>query len=424
MNYTNYLRKLLFLLLGITFFHISYSQENYLPGYIINSRNDTLHGYIDYRNWGENPTVIHFKEKADGKVNRYTTLDIKGFYVQDEMYISAIVEKETSPIKINQLNQNPALNLKTDTIFLQTLFDGAKSLYYYRTANGKDNFYIKLDSVFELLIFKRYLKNQNDKISITENKKYIGQLSVYLSDCPNIRTKLKNTTYNLKSLEKLFQYYNEATESEVSFQKKKEKIVTEFGMLAGLSRSSIEFGGYDFPYLIGVDFGHSINPTYGLFFEIFPARNLRKLSISNELIYTSYNVKGYYEDIKNESYYSKISTELAFSYLKINTTIRFKYPIGKFNVFVYAGMSNGNVIHEKNYKKTVSQFYSTVSIDEGNALKPTSIRKYEQGLLLGLGIKYNKLSLETWHEKGSGMSKIAALSCVTSRYYVLLGYRF
>ena len=207
MNLTNSLKRFLILLPGISFFYIAFSQENYLPGYIINSSNDTVKGYIDYRNWGENPSVIRFKIKTDSKVDNYTPLDIKAFHVKDEIYISAIVEKETSPTKINELNLNPKLHLQTDTVFLQTLFGGDKSLYYYKTAEGKDNFYIKNDSVYDLLIFKKYLKNQEDKLLVTLDKKYIGQLSVYLSDCPNIRKKLMNTTYSLNSLERLFKFY-------------------------------------------------------------------------------------------------------------------------------------------------------------------------------------------------------------------------
>ncbi len=29
----------------------SYGQKNYLPGYIVTAANDTMKGYIDYRNW-------------------------------------------------------------------------------------------------------------------------------------------------------------------------------------------------------------------------------------------------------------------------------------------------------------------------------------------------------------------------------------
>ena len=334
MHLTSSLKRVLFLLSGVFFFNIAFSQENYLPGYIINSENDTLHGYIDYRNWGSNPFIINFKEKADSKVQDLTPLDIKGFHVLDEFYVSAIVENEISSIKIKDLNQNSSLKLKTDTVFLQTLFNGDKSLYYYKTTDGKDNFYIKIDSTYDLLIYKKYLTNKEGNLLVTSDKKYIGQLSVYLNDCPNIRKKLINTSYTLNSLEKLFKFYYESTNSKVQFLKKKEKIKPEFGALAGLSYSSLEFYGEKFPYLIGIDFGHSINPVFGLTFEIFPARNFRKWSICNELIYTTYSFKGYYEDIKNDNYYSKISTELSYSYLKINTTIRFKYPIGKFSPFI------------------------------------------------------------------------------------------
>ncbi len=59
---------------------------------------------------------------------------------------------------------------------------------------------------------------------MTENNKYLGQLTLYLNDCPSLQKNLENTSYTQKSLINLFQNYYECSQSEISFQKEEEKI--------------------------------------------------------------------------------------------------------------------------------------------------------------------------------------------------------
>jgi hypothetical protein len=125
----------------------------------------------------------------------------------------------------------------------------------------------------------------------------------------------------------------------------------------------------------------------------------------------------------NENNYTKTTTEIGYSYLKINNLIRFKYPVGHLSIFLNGGISNGFALSETNYKKDVSKYYSsTEKVVEGTAIPET--RKYEQGLILGTGVKYNKLSFEVRYEKGNGMSDYLDLSAKTKRFYFLAGFRF
>ncbi|NJK97917.1 MAG: hypothetical protein HC905_26095 [Bacteroidales bacterium] len=52
--------KFIVLFIGLILFNLAYSQENYIPGYVIEN-GDTLKGFIDYRNWEKNPNQIAFK---------------------------------------------------------------------------------------------------------------------------------------------------------------------------------------------------------------------------------------------------------------------------------------------------------------------------------------------------------------------------
>lgn len=413
--------------MGLTLMQISFSQKNYLPGYIITLKGDTLQGFIDYRDWRINPEIIYFKEKTNSQENSYTPVTINEFKVFGQIYVSAIVNSEISSPHAGNLEFAPTLHLKIDTTFLQTVFKANKSLFYFRNNYGNENFYIRQNTQYELLVYKKYLKKREGKNVITENNKYLGQLTIYLSDCVSIQSKIRITKYDEKSLKKLFQYYHECTQSEILYQKDENKIVTDIGILAGVSISFLDFKCDEYifdayEYLVNANYSQSNNFTAGMFFDVILHGNQGKWSIYNELLYTTYGFHYRYDDFEDENRYTITTTEIGYSYIKINNFMRFKYPIGSFYLFLNAGISNGFAIKVINYKHEEIKFYTTEKIVEGNAIDDT--RNHEQGYIFGSGIKYKNYSLEMRYEKGNGMSTLQTLNSSTRRYYLLFGYSF
>lgn len=414
--------SLTLMLMNMLAFLPSFGQENYQPGYIVSLAGDTIYGQVDYRNWELNPDKIYFQDESDKVKRSYTPLDVRAFSVQDEFYIRAIVQAEKSPYKTNTLNDVAEVTLSIDTIFLQTLVEGLKSLYYYKQQNGKEQFYVLQPSGIALLIQKKYLKNQNGRSTVAENRRYLGQLALYLQDCSSIQSKLEDVQYTRSSLQQLFDAYYRCTNTEETFQKEVEKVTTEIGLLAGVSATTLSFGSSAFAYLAKADFSQSTDFAGGLFLDLVLPRNQRKWSVCNELMYTTYQVEGYHNNFVNENNYTVTNTEIGFSYLKLNSMIRFRYPVANVQVYLNAGMSNGLAMSETNYRRRESKLYSSVSrVEEEKALD--DIRRYEQGFLLGIGAKFKKYSVETRFEKGNGVSEYTALRSSANRYYFLLSYR-
>lgn len=406
---------------GILLFQIVHSQEKYLPGYIVNLKGDTLSGFIDYRNWKINPDKIDFKDRLENKQITCRPADITEFKVKDEIYVSAIVNIETSPRNTEDLNYDKAMHLQVVTTFLQTIYKGKKSLYHYFNL-GKDYFYIRQDTTFELLLYKRYLFVQGENSIINENKAYLGQLDNYLKDCPGLEARLKKTAYRQTDLNNLFKSYYESTQSEISFKKEMEKMTPEFGLLAGVSLTSLSFTGTDTQYLTKTDFNTSINFSAGLFCDLILPRNQRKWSVNNELFLSMYNVTGTYEEHGASDNYSVTTTELGYIYLKLNNLVRYRYPIGTSYLFFNGGISNGFVIDETNYKNVYTKFYTQETTEEGVAIDDT--KKYELGFIIGSGFRTGRYSLEVRYERASGMSKFYDLTGRPNRIFFLLGYRF
>lgn len=412
------IRRMALVFSGILLFQIVHSQEKFLPGYVINLKGDTLHGFIDYRNWKINPDKVDFKNETGNKQITYKPSDILEFKVQDEIYVSAVVNIETSPRENVNLNYDNKMNLQVETTFLQTIYRGNKSLYHY-FKDEKDYFYIKKDTTFELLLYKRYLYKKDDNSIINENKAYLGQLEIYLKDCPGIETRLKNTAYRQADLNKLFKFYYESTLSGIDFKKDLESVKIETGLLAGVSLTSLKFSGPT--YFTATDFNSSVNFSAGLYCEIILPRNQKKWSVNNELLLSSYDAKGTYEDGPEDNY-TKITTELGYTYLKLNNLARFKYPIGHSYLFLNGGISNGIFLKETNYKNTFTRFYSQETTKEEAAFDDP--KKYEFGFIFGGGFKTGRYSLEARYEIGTGMSKVIAIAERTHRIFLLLGFRF
>jgi len=414
--------KVTFLALLLIFFQDSYAQENYIPGLIINNQNDTIQGSIDYREWAKNPNEISFK-KANGAIQRYSSLEITEFQVKNDRYVSGLIEIELSSSKTKDLEEDPTLKITKTQTFVQAIFQGEKSLYVYKDSESKENFYIKNGDEFELLIYKKYLKKDQSTSLISQNKKYLGQLILYLNDCTSIQEKLKNTTYNQRSLTELFKNYYNCSSSTPLYKQSNNKLLVEFGVLAGMSISSLEFKSTGlFPYVVQAEYQTSTNFVPGIFIDLVIPRSQGKWSLYNEVLFAPYTIEGYYEDIENEEYFSIYDLEFSYIYLKINNLLRYKYPIGKFHVFANAGMSN-SIGNGQNTATEQKRVYTMETLEKRVALQET--RALEQSYILGLGFKYNnRFSLEARYEKGNGMSGYAAVNSLTQRYFLLLGYRF
>jgi len=211
------------LLLFIISVSNSYAKSKLIPGYIITLSNDTLDGYIEYNRWKHTPLEVLFKESINGTGLYYSPKTISEFSIEGEVYRSAIIKVDLSSYKTSELSSSPDFQFIIDTAFLQAIILGDKELYYMKDSTNKENFYIKKDSGYEWLMYKRFVKTVGSKEQVLSNNNYIGQLLIYLEDCSSLNSVLSITTYDLKSLAKVFYYYYECTNSKIDYREKEDK---------------------------------------------------------------------------------------------------------------------------------------------------------------------------------------------------------
>jgi hypothetical protein len=403
---------------------VLYSQENYIKGRIIKQNNDTINGFIDYQNWEINPDKISFKRKLTENKTEFKALDIKEFDVNNEIYESGLIQIETSSNLTNELSTSFAMDFEEHTAFLQAYMRGNKSLYLYKTKKQKEQFYIKNDSKFELLEYKKYIRTREDEeVVISENKKYVGQLMLYLSDCEALIPKIQTTRYTLKDLTNLFNNYDSKVQLKSVYKKEPDKVKSEFGVAVGGTLSNLYFYGWYNEALINTAYPSSKDFTAALFYNMVFPRNRGKWSIHNELMYNMYSFSGQSLNYTSDNQYSIYSSYLSYSYIKMNNLVRYNFILKNINIFLNAGISNGLVLSEnKNNLITETKFYTSNTLEEKRALK--EIRTYEQGLLWGAGISFKKYSVELRLEQANGMSTYIGLHGNVDRYLVLFAYKF
>jgi len=390
--------KLVFFLMGTLLWSSAYSQENFIPGSIITNNRDTLYGLIDYPYWEVNPYKVSFKANVQSAPISYTPNDIIEYRVNNEIFISGhVASNETEVI---------------ETVFLQTIFNSKKSLYYYKSNSGVVNFYIKQGGQFELLI-------NNDK-----GKEYIKQLSLYLSDYPEISKLLKRTAYTKYSLKALFNSYFQNSHTYVLFRHKSLPKV-EYGFLAGASLTTLDFSHAKYNFLFLMDktsFCNSYNFSGGFFLNVMLPWNKWRFTLVNELLYSSYKSSGNIKSVNSPTDYVIFTNEVALTYIKLNNMLRYKYSIGQTSIFINAGISNGYAFKRSVVEKRVD--YEGTDIYHSEWTPFHRVRSYELGYIAGIGLKIKKVSLELRYEKSNGMEDLSAIETNINRYFLLLGYTF
>ncbi|MFP4469498.1 MAG: outer membrane beta-barrel protein [Bacteroidales bacterium] len=401
---------------------VATAQKNFQPGYIVDLAGDTTYGFIDNRDWDVNPQSVTFSPTAGEGGREFSPLEIHSFGTADTRYTGAVVQLEISLRTTSELKSDPSLKLRQDTLFLETIVLGPKSLYAAKLRYSSDNYYIENNGEYQLLEYKKYFRMTDKKRMIAENKKYIGQLIVYLDNCPQITQKINNVRYEMGGLRKLFLSWYDCMQSAPGFQSPVEKLKFRWGAVAGATISNLFASGNVPSQLPEVDFPSSVDPTAGFCLDVVLPKAQQKWSIYNELIYTTYTFESSWSEYMHEDYFKNINFTLSFGYIRLNNAVRYSMPVGK-NVFVFlnAGVSNGVVVNSTNVKKEHSRFYSTEKYEENMAI---DAKKHEIGYLVGAGLKYGRFSLESRYEFSNGLSGLVNFQANVRRIYFMAGYRF
>lgn len=388
------------------------AQQHFVKGLVVLNSGNPLSGLIDDRQWKVNPRLIHFKASEDSPLITFTPLTLRSFQIEDgDWYFSFVGEVEASSLLTSELKRNPAFVGVRDTLFIRALIIGPVSLFY-STNGAREHFYVSKnqDSIRELK-YKKYLTDKNE---IKALPVFRSQLSNLMGDCEEVNIEMMNipVTYTSHSLMRTVEHYNHCKGGTISYREKKVPWKFKFSLNAGINSTTLTFRSAD-PFWGRLTFENYSGYTGGIGLNIIIPRDQQRWSIYNEFNLRNFNVEGHTPVNVLIDTTERISVD--FVYLKLATMIRFQLPAGKVTPYIHAGMTNGYALKDEN------KWYHPNGHTE-NLLDHD--RKYEQGLVLGIGVNIFIFNLEGRYEVSNGMTNASGFNSRFKTFTALAGLTF
>lgn len=293
------MQKLTFLFLVLVYSLLSYSQNEFKPGYIVKLNGDTVKGNLKFDIEENLKEGVLFDEK--GVANHLGT-DVLNAFAFDGLSIYR---------KVNYYD--PTDSGKWKKYFVKCLFDGTNDLF---TFSKRDIRYFILKSADTTCLLYNDLKTNSGEL--VEKGNFRNQLFFVSRNCEEISNRVELLQYSesslvdwFKKLEKCVGNYNE---SQVLYQRPK------------MTQQIIIYGGgmiipdkYDFAFQATMRF-------------IFPSESKK----------TSLNVGiGYGKNYRKKPFYNFLGTEELYdshlSLISIPVFIQYNILNGKIQPYVYAG---------------------------------------------------------------------------------------
>lgn len=212
-----YFYKLLIPALLLPLFSIA--QSNYKPGYVITNKGDTLKGFINIKEWNQNPKKISFKTSTDKKDSQeFGTGDIVFFKATNlESYQRYIGLLNDDPTSISNIPSGRNTSTITDSVFLKIIQKGDKITLFEYTDNKKEHYFIadNRDKQPVELVYRIY--SEEDGRTVNENA-YMQQLFAlafkYNSNSESLKTQIERSTYNFSDLVAISRKINNSKEKD------------------------------------------------------------------------------------------------------------------------------------------------------------------------------------------------------------------
>jgi len=166
-----------------------YGQMNFMNGYIITNKNDTIRGKIKYTTPALRSSKVVFMKNGDDEKLTYKPFQIKGYYVDNSIYDSKIYDIDL------------ALSYGYGA-FMERQNEGIVKLYYYWNTDKERGF------------TQTFIENDGDYLLEVDFVGFKRQMTRYFEDFPKLQSKIKQGTYKKKDLEQIVMEYNEWKESE------------------------------------------------------------------------------------------------------------------------------------------------------------------------------------------------------------------
>jgi len=200
MNLFLHLTKLKFISVSISVLFLfnfisseAYAQASFRPGYVLTNNNDTIKGFIDFRNNDKNSKKCVFRKDLKTEVQTYSPGEIKEYRISNGKYF---------------VSREVVIKERKEQFFLEYMVDGITDLYYYWNEGPHYMIEKKNGEIFELTNEEKSVIIDG-KEHLHKTHSYTGWLKVIFQDCPQIFPMIDKAPLENKSLIQITKKYHE-----------------------------------------------------------------------------------------------------------------------------------------------------------------------------------------------------------------------
>jgi len=321
----------------------SIAQSNYKPGLVVNLKGDTIRGFIDYKEWDNNPGDITFKASLNGnKPETYSTKNAVAFTINGlEQYQRFILPISTDPMEISKLATNLDTTTVIDTVFLKVNTKGRHITLFRYTDNIKPRFFLLEagEPQPKELIYHAYY-NADQSSSVQYVRRYRNQLEYlaqkYAVSTDRLDKEILASGYDEAELTKIVQTINGGPSQQSSAQGLSG---SRWFAGIGVNYSSLELttsGGNSFAAAT-VDKSNSVFPKITAGIDLFLNKDVQTLILRAELSVTA---NSYSFSNNDDNGVPPSTSSLKFTQYNSSITPQFIYNVynkQELKVFIGAG---------------------------------------------------------------------------------------
>lgn len=413
----------------IVFSQYCYGQNNpedFGGDYIVKINGDTLTGNVNLApDWGMNDTwEIYFRHSNEGNEQAFTADQLRSFQIGTEAYFPAEVELEISPFNLDQLDYNSAFELIKQFVILKKVGTFTKPLFYFTNSTGRTYFFIKEDGAYNLLLYKRFLKEEEGEVKVEEKRQFELQLGDYLKACATKGYQLSKTGYNKADLLELFDFYDRCISNTEALTIKKYKKKFEIGILAGPALTNVKILGPSTTYFYNYTYERGVGVMGGVGVSTNVFEKWKRFLINGEFVFTGFKYKRNTEYSLNGIDNHIVEVDFGLAHIKLNTLLRINLLKGNFSPFINFGLSKGFVVWSfNNYYKEVWENGVLQDVIDNSSI--SHLKLGESGLLFGGGVNLGNYSFEVRAERGMNLLKRRSVNKLrVFRLHAIFSYRF
>jgi hypothetical protein len=414
--------KYFYSLIILSFFGTSFlhAQSNFKPGYVVNAANDTLKGFVDYREWGANPETIFFKKDLSSKMQEYTPANANAFAVTGLEYYEKFV------VQVSQSGPNEearASEIDTtyivDTVFLKPIIKGKYINLYKYTDKIKTRYYVLNNISHGVDELKYYSYFNGETSTMVDVTSYRRQLFRIVANQQAVSEKLTSVInrckYNEDDLVRVFLAINDGGTQQAIY---KNASGMRFFVGLGARNSKLTFNGVNPAFSDGTN-KSSFSPVIAGGIDLLINKHTQRLLFRFELeaannhfnfanILTGYSGEHVSLDLKQ--YVVSIMPQVIYNF----------YSAENLKIFAGAGFSV-NIAAYNNYNYSTTTSFGLTSIRN----KYPDFQHLYFNFPLRAGVLINKrIEVYGLYTSTSSMTDYASWSAGISGYQAGINYLF